>query len=177
MSSLVYRALGVSVFDGGTFESVEADRKATLQAVLVVLASSLAGAIAATRSLEPRLTFIAAYMTVAVVVWLGWAQIILLIGGNQFRRPETRVDYGELVRTTGFAAAPGILQILALVSTLATPVFVLTWIWMWAAMVVAVRHSLDVRSTWHAIVVCGAALGVILATVMLLTRGLDRLFI
>jgi len=48
---------------------------------------------------------------------------------------------------------------------------------MWAAMVVAVRHSLDDRSIWHAIVVCGAALGVILATVMVLTRGLDRLFI
>jgi hypothetical protein len=122
MTSLVYRALGVSVFDGGTFESIEADRKATLQSLLVVLASSLAGAIAATRSLEPRLTFIAAFMTVAVVTWLGWAQLILLIGGYQFRRPETRVDYGELVRTTGFAAAPGVLQILALVSTIATPV-------------------------------------------------------
>ena len=26
MSSLMYRALGVSVFDGGTFEAIEADR-------------------------------------------------------------------------------------------------------------------------------------------------------
>jgi hypothetical protein len=177
MGSLMYRALGVSVFDGGTFEAIESDRKATPQALLVVLASSLAGAIAATRSLEPRLTFIAAFMIVAVVVWLGWAHLILLIGGRQFRRPETRVDYGELVRTTGFAAAPGNLQVLALVSTIATPVIVATWIWMWAAMVVAVRHSLDVRSTWHAIVVCGAALGVILGTVILLTQGLDRWFI
>ena len=177
MGSLMYRVLGASVFDGGTFEAIETDRKATLQAVLVVLASSLAGAIAATRSLEPRLTFIAAFMTIAVVVWLGWAHLILLIGGRQFQRPETRVDYGELIRTTGFAAAPGMLQILALASTIATPVFVATWIWMWAAMVVAVRHSLDVRSTWHAIVVCGAALGVILATVVVLTHGLDRLLI
>jgi hypothetical protein len=177
MMSLMYRALGVSVFDGGTFESIEADRHATLQAVVVVLASSLAGAVAATPTLEPRLTFIAAFMTVAVVVWLGWAHLILLIGGQQFRRPETRVDYGELVRTTGFAAAPGVLQIFAIASSITTPVFVATWIWMWAAMVVAVRHSLDIRSTWHAIAICGAALGVILATVIVLTRGLDRLLI
>jgi hypothetical protein len=52
MSSLMYRALGVSVFDGGTFETIEASRAATRQAVLVVLASSFAGAIAAT--LLPR---------------------------------------------------------------------------------------------------------------------------
>jgi hypothetical protein len=177
VSSLIYRAMGVSVFDGGTFEVVEADRAATLQAVLVVLASSLAGAIAATSSLEPRLTFIAVFMIVAVVTWLGWAQLILQIGGRQFRRPETQVDFGELVRTTGFAAAPGTLQILAIVPAIATPVFVVTWIWMWAAMVVAVKHSLDIRSTWRAIVLCGAALGVVLATVMVLTHDLDGLFL
>ena len=47
----------------------------------------------------------------------------------------------------------------------------------WAAMVVAVRHSLDIQSTWRAIVLCGAALGVVLATAMVLTRGLDGLFL
>ena len=50
----MYRARGVSVVDGGTFEAIEADRAATFRAVLVVLASSLGGAIAATYSLEPR---------------------------------------------------------------------------------------------------------------------------
>ena len=58
-----------------------------------------------------------------------------------------------------------------------TPVFVLTWIWMWAALVVAVRHWVDIQSSWRAFVLCGAALGVVLATVMVLTRGLDGLFL
>jgi hypothetical protein len=177
MGALLYRALGASVFDGGTLEAIEHDRRATRHAVLVVLAASLAGATAATRSLEPRLTLIAVFVIVAMVTWLGWAHVMLLIVGGQFRRSETRVDYGELIRTTGFAAAPGVLQILALVPTISTPVFVATWIWMWAATVVAVRHSLDVRSTWHALAVGGSALAVILATVFLLTRGLERLFI
>ena len=48
---------------------------------------------------------------------------------------------------------------------------------MWAAMVGAVKHSLDVRSTWRAIVICGAALGVVLATVLLMTRSLESLFV
>jgi hypothetical protein len=173
----MYRVIGASIFDGGTFEVIEADRRATVQAVAVVLGSSLAGAIAASGSLEPRLGFIAAFMTVAVVVWLAWAQLILQIGGHQFREPQTRVDYGELVRTTGFAAGPGLLQIFAVVPEASTPIFVFTWIWMWAAMVVAIKHSLDMRSTWHAVVICGAALGVVLATVMVMTQGLDRLFI
>lgn len=175
MGSLMYRVMGVSVFDGGTFEAIEADRRATGQAVVVVLGSSLAGAVAATGSLEPRLGFIAAFMAVAVLVWLAWAQLILQIGGHQFRRPETRVDFDELVRTTGFAAAPGLLQIFAIVPAVSTPIFVATWIWMWAAMVVAVKHSLDLRSTWRAIVVCGAALGVILTIVLMMTQGLEDL--
>jgi hypothetical protein len=74
------------------------------------------------------------------------------------------------------AAAPGLLQIFALVPDVSTPVFVATWIWMWAAMVVAVKHSLDMRSTLHAVVICGVALEVVLATVLVMTRGLDRLF-
>jgi Yip1 domain len=177
MGSLMYQVLGASVLDGGTFEGIEADRQATVPAVIVVLASSLAGAFAATSGLEPRLPVIAIFMTVAVIIWLALVQLILLIGGHQFRRPETRVDFGELVRTTGFAAAPGTLQIFAVVPAVATPVFIVTWIWMWAAMVVAVKHALDIRSTWRAIAICGAALGVVLAVLVLLTRGLEGLLI
>jgi|RhiMethySRZTD1v2_1073278.scaffolds.fasta_scaffold102366_3 hypothetical protein len=173
MGALLYRAMGASVFDGGTFEVIEADRKATVQAVIVVLASSLAGAIGASVSLQPRFLFIAIFVGVAVTAWLCWLQLILLVGSHQFREPATRVDFGELVRTTGFASAPGILQLLAVIPSIAAPVFVLTWIWMLAAMVLAVKHALDIRSTWRAVMVCGAALGLILALVVAMTRALS----
>ena len=172
MGALLYRAMGAAVFDGGTFEVIEADRKATIQAVIVVLASSLAGAIGATVSLQPRFVFIAMFVGVAVTAWLCWLQLILLVG-RQFREPATRVDFGELVRTTGFASAPGILQLLTVIPAIAAPVFVVTWIWMLAGMVLAVKHALDIRRTWRAVMVCGVALALVLTIVVAMTRALS----
>ena len=71
-----------------------------------------------------------------------------------FPDPETESSVGELLRTTGFAAAPGLLQVFMMLPGMLLPVFIGTWIWMIAAMVVAVSHALDYRSTWRALFVC-----------------------
>jgi hypothetical protein len=49
--------------------------------------------------------------------------------------------------------------VFALLPGMMMPVFVGTWIWMIAAMVVGVRHALDYRSTLRALVVCLVAVG------------------
>jgi hypothetical protein len=68
--------------------------------------------------------------------------------------PQTRSDYGELLRTIGFASSPGILRILGIVPGLMGIVFVATGIWMLVATVIAVRQALDYHSTWRAVGVC-----------------------
>jgi hypothetical protein len=60
-----------------------------------------------------------------------------------------------LLRTTGFAAAPGILRIFGIVPGLGVPVFIISAVWMLAAMVVAVRQALDFTGTRRALAVCG----------------------
>ena len=45
MTTFPHRLMGASVLDVDTYEEVEADRGATAQALVVVLASSLAGGI------------------------------------------------------------------------------------------------------------------------------------
>ena len=50
---------------------------------------------------------------------------------------------GELMRTIGFAAAPGLLQVFAVFPGVTVPVFVITWLWIFAATVMAVQHALD----------------------------------
>jgi hypothetical protein len=177
MGSLLYRAMGAAVLDAGTYESVENDRAATAQAVLIVVLAAMAGGIGLANGNGIDVRLVAAWMAVALVVWVGWAGLILQIGGDQFRRPETHVDLGELLRTTGFAATPGLLQILAIVEPLATPIFVVSWVWMWAAMVVAIRHSLDIQSFGRAIAICGAALGLVLAMAVLLSQFFDRVVV
>jgi len=168
MTTFPHRLMGASVLDVATYEEVEADRTATAQAFVVVLASSLAGGIGATgfvREGTPIVAGVFFWSAVTLIAWATWALLVFEIGGRLLPEPETRVDVGELLRTIGFSAAPGILRVFGVVPDLALPVFVLTTVWMLVAMVVAVRQALDYRSTWRAIGVCtlGLAFALILA--------------
>jgi len=68
--------------------------------------------------------------------------------------PGTRADIGELLRTTGFASAPGLIRVAGLVPGLASLVLLVAALWMLAAMIVAVRQALDYKSTGRAVLVC-----------------------
>jgi hypothetical protein len=87
---------------------------------------------------------------------------------RMFAQPQTRSNVGELLRTIGFASAPGCLRVLGVLPGVAIPVFAVTYIWMLATMVVAVRQALDYDSTARAIAVCivGWALAVGLAVLL-----------
>lgn len=165
MRVLVYRAMGAVVLDPATYENVEGERRATWQAFVVVLISSLAAGIGAGGLAGPRLQTLVLVTLLALMTWLVWAALILYMGGEVFRERQTRVTYGELVRTIGFAAAPGALQAFALFPPIRILSFTLAWLWMLAAMVVAVRQALDYRTTWHAIVVCLVTFALSMATV------------
>jgi len=168
MTTFPHRLMGASVLDVATYEEVEADRTATAQAFVVVLASSLAGGIGATglvREGTPLVAGVFFWSAVSLIAWAAWALLVFEIGGRLLPEPETRVDVGELLRTIGFSAAPGLLRVFGVVPDLALPVFALTTVWMLVAMVVAVRQALDYRSTWRAIGVCtlGLAFALIIA--------------
>ena len=162
-ASLTYRALGAAVLDRGTYEGIEHDRRATVQAVGIVLASSLAAGIGASRWNRPDPFVLLVVSVVALVTWLAWAMIVLHLGGRYFAEGQTHVTFGELLRTTGFAASPGLLQVFAVIPELTEPVFAASWLWMLAAMTVAVRQALDFRSMGRALVVCAAGFTLILS--------------
>jgi Yip1-like protein len=168
MTTFPHRLMGASVLDVATYEEVEADRTATAQAFAVVIASSLAGGIGAAgfvREGTPLLSGVFFWSAVSLIAWAAWALLVFEIGGRLLPEPETRVDVGELLRTIGFSAAPGMLRVFGIVPELAWPVFALTTVWMLVAMVVAVRQALDYRSTWRAVGVCtlGLAFALIIA--------------
>ena len=168
MTTFPHRLMGASVLDVTTYEEVEADRGATGQAFIVVLASSLASGVGATgfaRAGAPFASGVFFWSAVSLIAWAAWALLVFEIGGRLLPEPETRVDVGELLRTIGFSSAPGLLRIFAIIPELALPVFILTTVWMLVTMVVAVRQALDYRSTARAIGVCtlGLAFALIIA--------------
>ena len=159
----VMRLIGALAIDPVTYEEVEADRSATGQAMLVVVLSSVGAGIGA-RGLgsgSPQsMVFISA---VSLLAWVAWALLTFQIGVRLMPEADTRADVGELLRTIGFAAAPGMLRVFGIVPGAAIPAFAITSVWMLVAMVVAVRQALDYKSTARAIAVCGLGWALALA--------------
>jgi len=90
----------------------------------------------------------------ALIGWCVWATIVYLIGTKILPEPQTRSDIGELLRTTGFAASPGLLRVLGFVPVLGFLIVVAVNVWMFMAMVIAVRQALDYDSFERAVGVC-----------------------
>jgi hypothetical protein len=154
MNSFLQRLIGAAALDSAIYEEVEADRSATGQALTVIILSSLAAGVGS-RAIGGATVSNAAFLAVvSLMAWGAWALLTLQIGSRILPEPQTSVDVGELLRTTGFAAAPGILRVFGILPGVTIPVFAITAVWMLAAMVVAVRQALDYRSTARAIAVC-----------------------
>ena len=112
---------------------------------------------------KPDPVVLIAVTALALVTWVSWAVIIVHIGGRYFAERQTHVDLGQLMRTTGFAASPGLLQVFASIPEITVPVYLVSWLWMLVAMTVAVRQALDFRTMRRALAVCGVVFGLVLA--------------
>ena len=170
MATFTHRLIGAAALDVDTYEEVEADRMATAQAFVVVLASSLATGVGATGFGGRSWSEVLIFSVAALMGWAAWALLIFQIGGRLLPEPDTRVDVPELLRTIGFATTPGLLRVLGVYRELTIPVFALTSVWMLVAMIVAVRQALDFTSTTRAIGVC--ILGWLLAGLIVIALGL-----
>lgn len=167
------RLIGAMALDRAIYEEVEADDGATGQAFLVVLASSVAAGVGL-RPLDTQTVSSVVFLSMlALLTWIGWALLTYQIGTRLMPEKATSSDVGELLRTLGFAATPGLLRALGVLPDLTVPVHVVTTLWMLAAMVIAVQQALDYRSTTRAVAVCGLALllSVSLAVVLGLVWG------
>ena len=157
------RAIGAARLEVPVFEEIEADRAATGQALIVVVASSLAAGIGLTSSLynAPVLHRV----MLALLLWVFWAISTYIVGVYLMPEPQTSTSVGELLRTIGFAASPGILRILGVVPGIGGLIYIISTVWMLVAMVIAIRQALDYKSTARAVVVCviTGMIGVIMA--------------
>lgn len=175
MSRFVNRMIGAAKLNVQTYEEVEADTTALMQAMAVVVLASLAAGLGSAG--KAGLGGIIVAMIAALLGWYIWALLTYLIGTKLLPEAQTRADVGQLLRTIGFSSSPGLVRILGIIPGLTGLVFFIVSIWMLVAMVVAVRTALDYRSTLRAIGVC--AIGwviqaLILALVFFLFGGAPK---
>lgn len=152
MTPFIDRMVRAAKLDVRVYEEVEADTTAMPQAMGVVVLSSLAGGVGFIQ--EAGLVGVAIGTGGSLLGWFIWAFLTYAIGTKLLPEPQTRADYGELLRTIGFSSAPGMIRVLAIIPALSTIVNLLAAVWMLVAMVLAVRQALDYQSTYRAIGVC-----------------------
>lgn len=135
--SLVQRAIGAALLRTEIYEEVEADRSATGQAAIVVGIVAVASAIAA--SSEGTASVLGGIVS-AFLGWLIWAAVTNLVGTRLF---GGTADWGELLRTLGFAQAPGVFMVVAAVPALRSLVELILLVWLLVAGIIAIRQALD----------------------------------
>src|SRR5215207_6347910 len=138
--SIVDRMKGAAMLDVPTYEEVEADTTATGQAAVVVGIVAVCSAIGAIGRGGPG---IIGALLVAFFGWLLWAGITYLIGDKLLGGTAT---WGELLRTLGFAQAPGVLSILGIVPVLGRLVLFVVCIWPHGPGGIAIRQALGFSS-------------------------------
>src|SRR5262245_52930643 len=149
MASLTERMLGAAKLDPATYEEVEADATATPQAMLVVVLANLAAGVGALRLIGFGGLLIATL--VSLIGWYVWAFVTYFVGTRFLPGPKTEADLGQLLRTIGFSAAPGLIRVLGIIPGLNAIVSFIATVWMLVAMVIAVRQPLDYDPTGRAV--------------------------
>lgn len=160
--SLTERMMAAARLDVGVYEEVEADRSATGQAAMVVAIVAVAQAIGAA---GVGIFGVIVAVSGAFFGWLIWSAITYLIGDKLLGGTAT---WGELLRTLGFAQAPGVLYVLGGIPLLGGAVRIVVAIWILIAGVIAIRQALDFGTGralatavigWLAIAIPAAILG------------------
>ena len=145
------RAIGAARLEVPVFEEIEADRAATGQALIVVVLSSVAAGIGVSGLYNAPVLH---RVMLALLLWVFWAISTYIVGVYLMPEPQTQTNVGELLRTIGFAASPGMLRILGMIPVIGGTIYVISTVWMLVAMVIAIRQALDYKSTGRAVVVC-----------------------
>ncbi len=164
---MIGRMIRAAMLKVDLYEEVEADKSATIQALLVVVLVALASGIGLMQVAGPAGLVLG--VVVGVIGWALWAAMTYLIGTTLFKTPQTKTDWGELARTIGFAQSPGVLKFLGFLPAPIGPIIAMgIFAWQLAAVVIAIRQALDYTSTWRALAVALVGLipyGVLMAVV------------
>ncbi len=138
--SIIDRMIRAARLEPQLYEEVEHDQSATGQAMLVVVLGVIAAGIGA---LSGGLDAFFATLVIALVGWAVYAYVAYWVGTTFLKGPETSADWGELLRTLGFASSPRVLLFLGIIPVVGGLIWPVVFIWWVIATVIAVRQALD----------------------------------
>jgi len=135
---MVSRMMGAAFLDIRTFEEVEHDPDATAQAAGVVMLMAVCQAIGGSGS--GLLGALGAGL-LALGSWAVFAGIAYLVGEEIFQGEAT---WGEVLRTLGFAQAPGVLYLFDVIPVFGFFLSLFVSAWVLVAAFIGIRQALDI---------------------------------
>lgn len=141
------RMIRAAKLDVAFYNEVEADTSLNQEALMVVIITAVAsgvgsfiGGILLGQGIGGALIGLVFGIVMGIVGYYIWAYLTQFIGTRLF---QGTADVGELLRTLGYATAPQILGIFALIPCAGSLVALVGALWSLVAGVVAVREALD----------------------------------
>lgn len=178
MADLTGRMVGAMKADVSTLTEIENDPAAFGQAITVIVIAGIASLIG--NIFRAGIGAGIFGLVSSVISYLLFALFVYLIGVKVMPEPSTKADFNETFRVLGFAAAPGVFNVLAIIPVLGILVSFVIWIWSLVIGVIAIREVLDYSNTGRAIIVaviawvlCMIVIFVVL-TPIFVTLGLIR---
>jgi hypothetical protein len=149
---MISKMIRAAMLDTNLYEEVEADASLTTEAILVVvivsLISGLGGLIGSIARHGNPITSLVVTLLMALVGYFVWAFVVYIVGTSIF---HGTADYGEVLRTIGYAYSPNVLGFFMFIPCLGWLVALAGSIWALVAGVIAVRQALDFDTTTNAI--------------------------
>lgn len=136
--TMTERMIGAAKLDVDTYEEIEHDTTATRQAAGVVAMVAVAQAIA---GIGGDLGTMVGGLLAAFVGWGLWAGVTYIIGDKLLGGTAT---WGELLRALGYAQAPGVLLVLAVIPLFGGVIRFAVSIWILVAGFIGLREALDI---------------------------------
>jgi len=141
------RMIRAAMLDKDFYNEVEADTSLNQEALTVVIITAIAagigsfiGGVILGQTIGAAIIGLVFGIVMGIVGYYIWAYLTQFIGTRLF---GGAADVGELLRTLGYATAPQILGIFALIPCVGSLVALVGALWSLVAGVVAVREALD----------------------------------
>ncbi|MDA9151797.1 hypothetical protein N9O06_00125 [bacterium] len=112
---------------------------------LIMILDGVAGAVAANTVIK---TAVGISGLTSILTWLVWGILIYVIGVKIFPDKQTKVPFKKVLTAVGFAHAPGLIRFFAVTPELMIPIIFLTQFWIFAALIIATRQILNLKSNF-----------------------------
>ena len=112
---------------------------------LIVILDGVAGAVAASTMIKSSIGLSG---LTAILTWFVWAILIYMTGVKIFPEKNTKANFKKILIAVGYAHAPALLRFFVFIPELVIPIILLTQFWIFAALTIATKEVLNLKSNF-----------------------------